>query len=181
MMAYLQLLVAGPLLVASLAFATPSFTGVIQTELMMGGPPPGLCALCHVNNQTVSGTVTTPFGRTMRMQGLAPNNEASLRSALVAIEAAGTDSDMDGCADVLELRSMPTATNPNRAGDCSPADAGSAGGGTAVGGGTAGGSNVGPVRYGCGANVVPTLWTGAFLALVTLRITSARSRSRQTR
>lgn len=140
----------GAVLAASAALATPTFTGVMQTELGMSGPPPGVCAVCHLNGVTATGTVTTPFGRALRMNGLMPNNDASLKAALAAIDAANTDSDMDGCTDIAELKAMPDPTNPNRAGDCG----GSSDGGT--GGGTAGGTAVlGPIRYGCGANSVP--------------------------
>lgn len=164
--------ILGPVLVASAASATPTFTGVMQTELMMSGPPPGVCAVCHLNGATATGTVTTPFGRAMRMQGLAANNEASLRSALAALATANTDSDMDGCSDIAELKAMPTPTNPNRAGDCGSSDAGSTGGGAAggSGGGTGGGTMLGPIRYGCGANVVPgAIGLGAILLLLRRR------------
>ncbi len=165
--------ILGPVLVASAASATPTFTGVMQTELMMSGPPPGVCAVCHLNGATATGTVTTPFGRAMRMQGLAANNEASLRSALAALATANTDSDMDGCSDIAELKAMPTPTNPNRAGDCGSSDAGSTGGGAAggSGGGTGGGGTMlGPIRYGCGANVVPgAIGLGAILMLLRRR------------
>lgn len=161
----------GSVLVASVASATPTFTGVMQTELMMGGPPPGVCAVCHLNGATTTGTVTTPFGRALRMQGLAPNNEASLRMALTALETANTDSDMDGCTDIAELKAMPTPTNPNVGGDCgSSSDGGATGGGGAGGGGTGGGTTLGPIRYGCGANVVPgAIGLGALLLLLRRR------------
>lgn len=146
-------------LLASVAAATQTYTGVMQTELMMSGPPPGVCAVCHLNGATTVGTVTTPFGRALRMQGLAANNEASLRSALAALETAGTDSDMDGCGDIAELKTNPP-TNPNTR-DCSMGgtDAGATGGGSAGGAGGGdtggGGATLGPLRYGCGANVAP--------------------------
>lgn len=167
-MTFQRAVILGWGLFASVASATPTFTGVMQTELMMSGPPPGVCAVCHLNGATATGTVTTPFGRAMRMQGLSPNNEASLRMALAALETAGTDSDMDGCSDIAELKAMPTPTNPNRAGDCGSSDAGSGGGG--AGGGTGGGTTLGPIRYGCGANVVPgAIGLGALLLLLRRR------------
>lgn len=172
-MTFQRAVILGSVLVASVASATPTFTGVMQTELMMGGPPPGVCAVCHLNGATTTGTVTTPFGRAMRMQGLAANNEASLRSALTALETANTDSDMDGCSDIAELKAMPMPTNPNRGGDCGSADAGSTGGGGAGGGGEGGGGGgvtLGPIRYGCGANVVPgAIGLAALLVLLRRR------------
>jgi hypothetical protein len=145
-MTFQRTVILSSVLVASLASATPTFTGVMQTELMMSGPPPGVCAVCHRNGSTMTGTVTTPLGSALRMKGLAANNEASLRMALAALEESGTDSDMDGCSDIAELKAMPTPTDPNRPGDCATVDAGSTGGG---------GSTLGPIRYGCGASVVP--------------------------
>ena len=150
----------GATMLASAALATPTFTGVMQTELGMSGPPPGVCAVCHLNGVTTTGTVTTPFGRALRMNGLMPNNDATLKAALAAVEAANTDSDMDGCTDIAELKAMPDPTNPNRAGDCGGGDGGT-GGGTAV---------LGPIRYGCGASSVPgMLGLVGVLALITRR------------
>jgi hypothetical protein len=150
------------------ALATAGFPGEIQSVLGTSAPPPGSCAVCHFNsNFTRAGVMGTPFGRTMLMNGVMANSEMSLRAALTAIEMANTDSDMDGCPDIAELKSMP-ATNPNTR-DCSvgAADGGTAGGAAGGGGGTGGGPpEIGPLRYGCGANVVPGL-VGA-LALVLL-------------
>lgn len=146
----------GASLSAVAAFATPTFTGVMQTELMMSGPPPGVCGVCHLNGVTTTGTVTTPFGRALRMNGLTANDEASLRMALMALQTANTDSDMDGCTDIAELKAMPMPTNPNRGGDCTLSDGGvSMVDGGAGGGAGGGGVSIGPIRYGCGANSVP--------------------------
>lgn len=160
---------------AVVASATPTFTGVMQTDLMMGGPPPGVCGVCHLNGVTTTGTVTTPFGRALRMNGLQANNEASLRSALTALEMANTDSDMDGCADIAELKAMPAPTNPNVAGDCASGDGGVVvpDGGMGGGGAGGGGATIGPIRYGCGANAVPELM--ALAAVVALALRARRS------
>jgi hypothetical protein len=158
---------------AAAAFATPTFTGVMQTELMMSGPPPGVCGVCHLNGVTTSGTVTTPFGRALRMNGLMANNEGSLRMALMALQTANTDSDMDGCPDIAELRAMPTPTNPNLGGDCASGDGGmvmmDGGAGGGGGGAGGGGANIGPIRYGCGANAVPELMAAAAALALALR------------
>ncbi len=156
------------LVLASVASATPTFTGVIQTET--GQQPPGLCGVCHTGGIGMAGNVTTPFGRALRMQGLLPNNEASLTTAIGALRMANTDSDGDGCSDIAELSTNPP-TNPNRA-DCSSGDAGTSDGGT--GGGAAGGSGGGgtelpPISYGCGSNVVPGLFALAALIVAMWR------------
>lgn len=158
---------------AAAAFATPTFTGVMQTELMMSGPPPGVCGVCHLNGVTTTGTVTTPFGRAVRMNGLMANNDNSLRSALTALQMANTDSDGDGCPDIAELKTMPP-TNPNVATDCSAGgdggtvvmDGGTGGGGGGAGGG---GPSIGPIRYGCGASSVPELMALAAVLALALR------------
>ncbi len=145
---------------AALANATPSYPGVLQTELSMAGQPPGVCAACHRNGSTQNGTVTTPFGKSLRDNGLVANDEASLRRALTAIEAANTDSDGDGCTDIAELKAMPLPTNPNRRGDCG-STTGAAGSGVE--------EDVGPLRYGCGADVAPGLVVGLALVVLALR------------
>ena len=148
---------------ASLALATPTYSGLLRTELSMVGLPPGVCAVCHRNGSTQNGTVTTPFGKSLRDNGLIANDETSLRTALAAIEAANTDSDQDGCSDIAELKAMPAPTNPNRKGDC----------GSTTGG--AGGdvdeeeSTLGPLRYGCGANATPGLFVVLALMVLGLR------------
>ncbi|MBL8919648.1 MAG: hypothetical protein JNJ54_12345 [Myxococcaceae bacterium] len=161
---------------AAAASATPTFTGVMQTELMMSGPPPGVCGVCHLNGVTTTGTVTTPFGRAVRMNGLMANNDASLRAALTALTMANTDSDGDGCSDIAELKGMPSPTNPNVATDCSAGGDGGTmvmDGGMGGGGAGGGGPTIGPIRYGCGANSVPELM--ALAAVVALALRARRS------
>ncbi len=153
-------------LVALPAFATAEFPTTIQMHLSLSSAPPQSCALCHVNGITGSGTVNTPIGRAFTMNGLLPNDTASLIAALDAMEAAGTDSDMDGVGDVAELRAR---TNPNVAN--APTDGGM-GGGTGGGTGGAGGGGevvLPPPRFGCGGAVVPGLAAVAALALLRRR------------
>ena len=71
------------------------------------------CGLCHLNGVTGRGTVTTPFGASMRGVGLHPGDEASLKTALASLKAEAIDSDRDGVGDVAELVA---ATNPNGVG-----------------------------------------------------------------
>ena len=131
-------------LIAAPAWATDMFPAAIQNKYMLGDLPPELCALCHTNGITGSGTVNTPFGRALRMNGLLPNDTASLNAALDALAAASIDSDGDGVTDVAELMA---GTSPNVA-NMMGTDGGAGGGGGSV-------VVIPPVKFGCGGAVVP--------------------------
>ncbi len=151
------------LVVAAPAFATDTFPATIQTKYGLADLPPELCALCHTNGITGSGTVNTPIGRALRMRGLTANNAASLNAALDALAADAVDSDNDGVTDVAELMA---GTSPNVA---NAMMGGGAGGGTGGGGG---GSVIviPPPKFGCGAAVVPELiFLSALLPLLRAR------------
>jgi uncharacterized membrane protein YgcG len=160
---------------AAPAFATAEFPGEIRAALGTADLPPGSCAVCHFNsNFTRAGVMGTPFGRSMLANGLMGNSNMSLRAALTALEMANTDSDADGCSDIAELKASP-ATNPNTR-DCSMggSDGGTGGGEAGGGAGGAGGSGgggleIGPLRYGCGANAAPGVIGLATLLLVVTR------------
>ena len=92
---------------ASPASATPTFPKVVQSELGLDSPPP--CAACHVGGDTRSGDMT-PLARSLMSRGLEKGKEASLRTAIAALDAEGTDSDGDGVGDIDELRE---GTNPS--------------------------------------------------------------------
>ncbi|MDX2008723.1 MAG: hypothetical protein SFW67_00950 [Myxococcaceae bacterium] len=169
------------LVFAAPAFATAEFPGEIRSALGTADLPPGSCAVCHFNsNFTRAGVMGTPFGRSMLANGLMGNNATSLRGALTALEMANTDSDGDGCPDIAELKATP-ATNPNTrdcsmggtGGGASGGEAGGAAGGGAAGGG---GPELGPLRYGCGANVAPGL-----VGLAALLMLARRRDRRETR
>jgi hypothetical protein len=150
------------LLVASPAFATDTFPATIQAKYGTADLHPELCALCHTNGITGSGTVNTPFGRAMRMHGLMPNDVASLQAALDALAMEAVDSDGDGATDVAELMAN-TSPNVRNA---------MMGGGPGGGEGGGGGSTivVPPPRFGCGAEVVPgLLFFAALLPLLRRR------------
>lgn len=84
------------------ARATPNFPPAIKRELQLAAEPQ--CSLCHAGGVTGRGTVTTPFGTTMRSRGLVPYDEASLALALKALTAEKKDSDADGTPDIDELK-----------------------------------------------------------------------------
>lgn len=97
---YLALAI-GCISVSRIASATASFPGVIQSYLGLSYSP--ACSLCHTGGVTTKATVTTPFAKSMRAQGLVAYDEASLRAALDALKASATDSDGDGVSDIDEL------------------------------------------------------------------------------
>jgi hypothetical protein len=96
---------------ASDVSATPSFPGVIQQHLGTKAAPE--CKVCHKGGVTGSGTVTTPFGNSMRARGLVKNDEGSLKTALDALRAEKTDSNKDGRGDIDALIA---GVDPNVAG-----------------------------------------------------------------
>ncbi|ATB39641.1 hypothetical protein CYFUS_005086 [Cystobacter fuscus] len=121
------------LLGATAARATPGFPPVIRTELGLSTQPS--CAVCHQGNPAV-GTVTTPFGASLRARGLVFYDDASLRKALTALDTEKVDSDGDGTPDTEELKA---GRDPNKSDGASP-------------GGEPGGGNALPdPSYGCGA------------------------------
>ncbi|HVO29429.1 MAG TPA: thrombospondin type 3 repeat-containing protein [bacterium] len=97
------------------AQATPNFPPEIQAHLALGNQPP--CSLCHLNGVTGLGTVTTPFGVSMRAAGLVQNDITSLDTALDTLQANNTDSDGDGTSDIQELKN---GTDPNTANGSGP-------------------------------------------------------------
>ena len=89
------------------ASATPNFPGVVQQHLTLGAPP--ACTLCHVGTPAL-GTVTTPFGVTLRSRGARAYDESAMRTALDALSAEKKDSDADGVPDIDELKA---GSDPN--------------------------------------------------------------------
>ncbi|MET0403943.1 MAG: thrombospondin type 3 repeat-containing protein [Cystobacter sp.] len=101
-------LLGAVLLGASVAQATPTFPGVIRTELGLSSTPQ--CSVCHQGAYQV-GTVTTPFGAALRARGLEFHDDGSLSSALAALARESVDSDGDGTPDTEELK---VGRDPNR-------------------------------------------------------------------
>jgi len=148
------------LLTTGQARATSNFPAAIQTDLALASPP--ACSLCHTTgNAGGRGTVNTPFGISMRADGLVAYDTTSLKTALDAMAAAGTDSDGDCTPDITDLKNGQDPNVPHTGKVC----------GTPVTQGDV------PL-YGCGAHVargsadssLPTLSTlTAFLALFARR------------
>lgn len=136
------------------ALATPAFPGVIARELELAAPP--ACDLCHAGGVTRRGTVTTPFGTTMRSRGLVAYDERSLATALKAISAENKDSDEDGTPDVQELKE---GLNPN----------------------LATGEDFPPPEYGCAVRSSRDSRSGAFALVLIGLCAGARRRSRTRR
>ena len=150
------------------ALASPDYPGVIQDHLTMPCPPP--CTLCHSSSSGGVGTVSKPFGKTLKDgYGLTRRDADLLRSKLDEMEqpvvvdagadAGGVteyppeDSDQDGVPDIAELRQ---ARDPNEKG-----------------------SGVLCATYGCGARVAPDTQTDGAGLLVALGVAAALVVSRR--
>jgi hypothetical protein len=140
-------LVVATLLAAGLAQASSNYPAEVRAHLGLNYTPD--CTLCHNVPSGGYGTVTTPFGTSMRARGLVAQNIRSLDTALDALAAEKTDSDGDGVPDIDELKA---GTDPN----------------------AAGGGAVPPPTYGCfdvsGQPGSPLALLPVALALVLLRL-----------
>ncbi len=127
---------------AAPAGATPNFPPELQNHLGLSYQP--ACAICHANGVTGLGTVTTPFGQSMRAAGLVANDTTSLDNALDLLAAEHISSVGDCVPDIEKLKA---GLDPNVAAP----DAG-----TCDGGAVTGPAGSGPLpRYGCGAQMAP--------------------------
>jgi hypothetical protein len=92
------------LLVSGASQASPEFPGEIARLLGMACPPP--CTLCHATPQGGGAPDKAWAGPLILQGGLKPGDLTSLANALGYVDAAmpPIDTDMDGTADVAELR-----------------------------------------------------------------------------
>ena len=102
---------AGIFFSAASANATPNFPPGIEQDLDLKTAPD--CALCHTDgDQGGLGTVNTPFGKTIRAQGVVAYDTASLQKALTQMEADEVNSAGACLDDIDELKS---GGDPNEA------------------------------------------------------------------
>jgi len=73
------------LLTAATATATPTFPGVLASELSLAKTPD--CTACHVGVYA-RGTVNTPLGKALTSRGMVAYDEAKLKTAITALLAA---------------------------------------------------------------------------------------------
>ncbi|HTQ04029.1 MAG TPA: thrombospondin type 3 repeat-containing protein [Polyangiaceae bacterium] len=109
---------AGVFGITTTAHASPEYPEDIErywriTSLPVSGQG---CKLCHSSDLGETGTVVQPFGKTMRAQGLKPEDPSSLYAALGyvtqhSVVAPIVDSDGDGVPDFTEI--VQDHTNPN--------------------------------------------------------------------
>lgn len=155
---------AAVLLVGASAEATPNFPPAVKSELSLSADP--ACTLCHLGTPMV-GTVTQPFGKSLRERGLLFYDVPSLQQALARLEAEAVDSDGDTLPDVEELKA---------GGDPNFADSENPGGGPPVFR-----ENFGEPHYGCSAAPSSAgAWWGFGLCLLALLRLSSRVSSVRT-
>ena len=90
------------------AHASPRFPGTMLDHLSLSQAPP--CWVCHAGNVTTYDTVFTPFGRSLRLNGLIARDATSLTRALDELDRNAVDSDHDTVSDIDELT---LGTDPN--------------------------------------------------------------------
>lgn len=91
------------ILCSGTARGTETYPDFVRGELDLPATPE--CTLCHLTNDGQENTVRRPFGlQVLSHGGTGGGSRGSLRSALRAMEADGSDSDGDGLPDIEELR-----------------------------------------------------------------------------
>ena len=146
--------VLASLLLAPAASASEEFPPEIQDFLQLDYTP--VCTICHATDLGGLGTVVQPFGMKMMSRGLVAGDLDSLHTAILALDAEGSDVDGDGVGDIDELRA---GTDPNTGLDAEPPE------------------------YGCLGRVAPTrsAWPGAALALAAAALAVIARRPRRMR
>ena len=116
------LLTVSFLFLAGGARATPNFPAALSQDLELPSAPD--CSLCHTDgDRGGTGTVNTPFGKSMRARGLVAYDTGSLSAALALMKSENVDS-AGGCLpDVAELAA---GRDPNAPADLADCDGGGA-------------------------------------------------------
>ena len=122
----------------AVARASPDYPASLSAHLALNYTP--ACTICHTNNSGGTGTVTRPFGISMRAHGLVGSSDPALFAALDAMAADRTDSVCDGTPDIDDLKAGRDPNMPD-------GDGGSTGSGVC-------GGTLSP-RYGCVAAIAP--------------------------
>ena len=95
---------AGTLLFAGAASASPDYPGAIKSHLTLKSAPG--CELCHSGGKMEIGTVTTPFGATAYgTYALRSGDAALLTPVLDKMKTDKVDSDKDSVGDIDEQAS----------------------------------------------------------------------------
>jgi hypothetical protein len=89
------------------AVASPRLPGEVRQDLGLSYTPQ--CSLCHIRGNTGAGTEIQPFVLSAKGFGFGGQQD-TLRTALLQMADAGTDSDSDGIPDITELLQ---GTDPN--------------------------------------------------------------------
>lgn len=100
---------------SAIAQAKPEFPIDITADLTPTLSYQVPCSVCHIKDNTGASTAITPFALALRARGMT-GQAASLKAALVQLEADEVDSDGDGTTDVQELEA---GTDPNSSANAS--------------------------------------------------------------
>lgn len=162
---FVALATAAALAWPAAAHASPDYPGAVATHLSLPSAP--ACTLCHADMSGGKGTVTKPFGVSMRAHGLVSGSEPSLFAALDSMAADKTDSICDGTPDIDDLKA---GRDPN----ASDSDAGAGACGSPAG------EAIAP-EYGCIGRVAPARTSSGEGAVALVALAAAIGLARRSR